>query len=186
TGERIHKLLLDAAGPPISPKTEALLYAADRAQHVEQAIRPALERGTIVLSDRYLDSSLAYQGSARGLGIEEVFNLNRWAVGGLLPDLVFLLDTDPAVGLRRAGAAGPDAGPNGSLGGPEGADRIEAEGPSFHQKVRSAYHQLSQRYPSRFVVIDASQPPEAVQEEVQQRVLPFLERPGRQPAESPL
>ncbi len=165
-GMRIREALLDPDGPSISPKTEALLYAADRAQHVEEVIRPALERGAIVLSDRFLDSSLAYQGLARGLGIHEVLQVNQWAVGEVMPDLVFLLDTDPGVGLRRSGTT----------------DRIEREGTDFHTRVRRAYRELARRYPSRFVIVDASEEPDEVEEEIRRRVVPFLEKERRRAA----
>jgi dTMP kinase len=158
-GNRIREILLDPASKAIADKAEALLYAADRAQHVEEVIRPALEEGTIVISDRYLDSSLAYQGLARGLGLDAVSDLNRWATAGLLPDLVFLLDTETELALRRS----------------TGTDRIEGESLAFHERVRSAYQALSMRYPERFHVLDATGTPEEVAAEVRRRVTALLE-----------
>jgi dTMP kinase len=143
-------------------KTEALLYAASRAQHVAEVVRPALERGAIVLCDRYVDSSLAYQGIARGLGEEDVMGLNIWATDELLPDLVVLLNVDPEVGLSR------------TRGDP---DRIEAEGIAFHRKVGDAYLALARAYPSRYIVVDASRPPNDVRMEVLSAVGPFLQEP---------
>ncbi|HYN17884.1 MAG TPA: dTMP kinase, partial [Actinomycetes bacterium] len=121
-GERVRALLLDPE-VEIHPRAEALLFAAARAELVERVIRPALERGAVVLCDRYLDSSLAYQGGARGLGRGPVEEVNRFATGGLLPDLVVLLDLDPAEGLRRR---------------PGDRDRIEALDLEFHRRVRDA------------------------------------------------
>jgi dTMP kinase len=159
-GERIRSILLDPRHRNMSSKTEALLYAADRAQHVEEVIRPALATGMVVLSDRYLDSSLAYQGLARGLGVHQVLDLNEWAVGSLLPDVVFLLDLRPEQGLERIDAP----------------DRIEQEGSAFHTRVRDAYRTLSERYPWRFAVIDAARSPDEIEAEIRRRVLALLER----------
>ncbi|MGH2731531.1 MAG: dTMP kinase [Actinomycetota bacterium] len=164
-GERIRSVLLDPRHRDMSSKAEALLYAADRAQHVEEVIRPALDSGMVVLSDRYLDSSLAYQGLARGLGVQRVLDLNEWAVGALLPDVVFLLDLRPEQGLERI----------------QTPDRIEQEGSAFHIRVREAYRTLSERYPWRFVVIDAARSPEAIEAEIRHRVLGLLEQ-SRAPA----
>lgn len=149
-GDQIRQILLDPNSNEISPKAEALLYAADRAQHVEEKIRPALESGGVVISDRYLDSSLAYQGLARGLGVDDVLGLNQWGTAGLLPDLVLFLDGEPEEGLRRSGAE----------------DRIEQESLDFHVKVREAYRTLARRYPQRFLVIDGNRDPESVFAEI--------------------
>jgi dTMP kinase len=141
-GERIRDLVLH--GGHVTPWAEASLYAASRAQHVEEVIRPALERGSIVLCDRYIDSSVAYQGGARGLGLEQVLELNLAAVGGLMPDRTFLLLLEPgdAIGrLRRE------------------HDRLEREGVDFHARVDAAYRELAERFPERIVVLDASLPP---------------------------
>ncbi len=150
-GTRIRDLLLDPEVERMSPHAEALLYAADRAQHVNEVIRPALEAGKVVVSDRFVDSSLAYQGLARGLGLEEIYRLSEWATGGLLPDVVFYLKLDPEEGLRRV----------------EGEpDRIENEAGDFHRRVSSAYSELAARYPHRFVVLDASRPQSDVHKEL--------------------
>jgi dTMP kinase len=169
-GDRIRQILLDPEMTDISAKTEALLYAADRAQHVEEKIRPALDRGEIVISDRYLDSSLAYQGLARGLGVDDVFGLNQWGTAGLLPDVVFFLDCEPEEGLRRGGAE----------------DRIEKEDLQFHVRVRDAYRSLSERYPRRFVVLDEGLDADEVFSMIRDRVVPILEarRPSRETEQS--
>lgn len=142
-GSRIREILLDPGASEMDARTEALLYAADRAQHVKEVIEPALKAGKMVLSDRFLDSSLAYQGGARGLGFDDILQISEWATGGLVPDVVFYLSVDPDEGLAR------------TQGEP---DRIEREAKGFHGRVAQAYLQLAQRFPSRFVVIDASEP----------------------------
>jgi dTMP kinase len=170
-GARIREVLLSPRSR-LEPQTEALLYAADRAQHVSEVIRPALRNGAVVISDRYLDSSLAYQGAARGLGEEQIMDLNRWATGGLMPDLVFLLDLDPKHGLERSGIP----------------DRIEQEELRFHYQVRGAYRDLAARLPDRFVLIDASRSPEWIEEQIRRSVSPFLERAAKArvgPSEDP-
>ena len=162
-GERIRQALLDPENKSMAPKTEALLYAADRAQHVSEVIRPELQRGKIVISDRYIDSSLAYQGLARNLGLDRILEISSWATDGLMPDVVFLLDYDSERGLQRSG----------------GGDRIEQEGVRFHEVVRRSYHQLSQRFPERFVTIDGSMDPDAIALEVRRHVEPFIDKaPG--------
>jgi dTMP kinase len=148
-GERVRALLL--AGEPIAPWTEAALFAAARAQLVEEVIRPALERGASVVCDRFLDSSLAYQGIARGLGVEAVLELNRIATGGLLPDRTFLLVVPLEEALRR------------STGEP---DRIEGEGRSFLERVDGAYRELALAFPDRVVVVDATGPKAEVAERI--------------------
>ncbi|MDQ3981056.1 MAG: dTMP kinase [Actinomycetota bacterium] len=150
-GRRVRDVLLDPDLGDMNPRTEALLYAADRAQHVAQVIRPALEAGKIVVSDRFIDSSLAYQGMARELGLEEVYDISRWATKGLMPDVVFFLSMESRLGLRRI-----DGDP----------DRIEKEGSSFHDKVGAAYLELARRYPDRFVVLDANRPQSEVHQDV--------------------
>lgn len=159
-GKRIREILLDPESAGMDERTEALLYAADRAQHASEVIKPSLDEGKIVVSDRFLDSSLAYQGLARGLGLDRIFELSEWATGGLVPDLVFFLNLDPEEGLRRVGG---------------GRDRIELENGDFHRKVSAAYLEISKRYPGRFVVLDASEPPETVKAAV---VSAFKERTG--------
>jgi len=148
-GERIRELVLH--GGHVTPWAEAALYAASRAQHVEEVIRPALERGAIVLCDRYLDSSVAYQGVARGLGLERVLELNLAAVGGLMPERTFLLILDPseAVGrLRRQ------------------HDRLEREGDDFRARADAGYRQLAELFPERIVVLDASLSPDELAERI--------------------
>jgi dTMP kinase len=157
--ERIRNVLLDPGSSEMDPKTEALLYAAARAQHVAQVIRPALEQGRVVLCDRFIDSSLAYQGLARGLGEDDVLQLNRWATDQVFPDLVVLLDVDPEIGLAR------------TEGNP---DRMEQEDIAFHRKVRDAYQHLAKQYPSRFALVDASRGIWVIQAEIQATLKGFL------------
>src|SRR5687767_10585659 len=148
-GERVRDLVLH--GGHVTPWAEALLYAAARAQHVDEVIRPALERGAAVICDRYLDSSVAYQGVGRGLGLDRVLELNLAAVGGLLPDRTFLLSLEPAeIGSRLGGVH----------------DRLERESAEFHARAAAAYRDLAGRYPERIVVLDAARPPDELAEEV--------------------
>src|SRR3989337_1710890 len=147
-GERIRELVLH--GGHVAPGAEALLYAASRAQHVEQVIRPALDRGATVICDRYVDSSVAYQGVARGLGLDAVLALNLAAVGELMPDRTFLLLLDPAdvpARLRRD------------------HDRLEREGDDFRASVDAGYRELASRFPPRIVVLDGERPAEELAEE---------------------
>jgi dTMP kinase len=148
-GERVRELLL--AGGEVSAWAEAALFAAARAQLVEQVIAPALERGADVISDRYLDSSLAYQGIARGLGLERVLELNLHAVRGLLPDRTYLLLIDPQESARRVG---------------EEQDRIEREDGDFRGRVDAAYRELAEYFPQRITTIDGTRPPREIAEEV--------------------
>ena len=154
-GEQVRSILLDPAST-LDARTEALLFAAARAQLVAQVIRPALERAEIVLCDRYLDSSLAYQGAARGLGLEPVAAINGFATEGLLPDLVVLLRVDPAEGLARQRG---------------GRDRIERQDLEFHQRVAQGFLDLAAADPERFVVIDGAAPVDRVAAEVRAAVL---------------
>jgi dTMP kinase len=163
TGAQIRRLLLD--GEALPPRSEALLYAADRAHHVATVVRPALARGAIVISDRYIDSSLAYQGAGRTLPVQEVAWLSSWATGGLKPDLTVLLDLDPAVGLRRAQARGVSA------------DRLESESLAFHERVRCAFLDLAAADSGRYLVMDAEREPEMVAEVVLERVQELLPSP---------
>ena len=163
-GAEIRRLLLH--GGAVDPRAEALLYAADRAQHVAEVIRPALERGEVVLTDRYLDSSIAYQGAARSLGTAEVRRLSEWATDSLLPDLTILLDADPSVADRRTGDRGAK-------------DRLESEGMAFRAALREQFLALADAEPSRFAVIDARLTIEEVARAVDERVAALLaERPG--------
>ncbi|RVU71397.1 MULTISPECIES: dTMP kinase [Lactobacillus] len=151
--EKIRKLILDPANQEMSARTEALLYAAARSQHVEEIIKPALAAGKLVISDRFVDSSLAYQGKGRDLGISAVKEINDFATGGIEPDLTLFFDLDPRVGLSRIAKLRP---------GHE--DRLEQEKLSFHQKVYQGYQEIAQKYPERIVRIDAGQPLEQVVE----------------------
>lgn len=138
-GQELRRLVMH--GPEdVDPYTEALLYAADRAYHVATLVRPALAGGTVVLEDRYTDSSVAYQGAARRLGAEEVRSLSDWATAGLTPDVTLLFDVDPQVGMQRTG---------GDL------DRLERSGEQFHERVRESYLAMAAAEPERFVVVDA-------------------------------
>ncbi|KUL32409.1 thymidylate kinase [Actinoplanes awajinensis subsp. mycoplanecinus] len=162
-GSRIRGLVLDkehGAGP--SPRAEALLYAADRAHHVATVVRPALGRGEVVISDRYVDSSLAYQGAGRTLPVQEISWLSAWATGGLKPDLVVLLDVDPTVGLTRVSSRG------------EGTDRLESESKAFHDRVRYAFLDLAAADPKRYLVLDAARPPEELAAAVASRLADLL------------
>lgn len=163
-GERLRELLLSRETGHVEPRTEALLFAASRAQHVATVIRPALSEGKVVICDRYIDSSLAYQGWARGLGEPDVLTLNVWATQGLFPDLVILLHLEPEAGAVR------------SL---EEPDRIEMEPDDFHVKVADAYLRIAEEHPERFVVIDANDTPEKVHEQVAEALRRVLrEREG--------
>ncbi|MDP9341355.1 MAG: dTMP kinase [Actinomycetota bacterium] len=163
-GERLRELLLDPKTGTVEPRTEALLFAASRSQHVAAVIRPALEEGKVVLCDRFIDSSLAYQGVARGLGEQDVLTLNVWATQGLFPDLVILLHLEPEEGLARAGQDGD-------------ADRIESEGPPFHAKVADAFLKIAEEHPERIVVVDAGRPPEVVHEQVREALMRVVRGP---------
>jgi dTMP kinase len=161
-GERLRETLLDRE-LTLDARAEALLFAAGRAQHAVRVIRPALEKGKIVLSDRYLDSSLAYQGVARGLGEHDILALSAWATQGLFPDLVILLNIDPEKGLAR------------SQGEP---DRIESEHGSFHMKVADAYLHIADEHPERVVVVEADDDPGTVHREVRRALERFLKLGG--------
>jgi dTMP kinase len=152
-GERIRELVL--GGPEISPWAEAALFAAARAELVAEVIQPALERGADVVCDRYLDSSLAYQGIARGLGVDRVLALNVNAIRGILPDVTFLLLVDPEEAGRRSGPPG---------------DRIEREGDTFLREVDKAYRELGSAFAGRITTIDASKPADEVAKEVRDRL----------------
>ena len=149
-GEEIRALVLH--GDHVAPWAEAALYAASRGQHVEQVIRPALARGATVVCDRYLDSSVAYQGGGRALGVDAVLELNLAVVGGLLPDTTFLIVVPAEEAIRRAG---------------DTPDRIERESLDFHRRVADAYDELVARDPGRFVVLDGTQPVALLAQEVE-------------------
>jgi dTMP kinase len=152
-GEAVREVVLH--GHDMAPWAEAALYAAARADHVEQAIRPALERGEDVVCDRYIDSSVAYQGGARGLGAEQVLELNLTVTGGLLPDRTFLVLLDPDEAQRRGG------------GDP---DRIEREGEDFMRRVDAAYRSLAAMAPGRIVILDGARSPDEIAKEVREHL----------------
>ncbi|MEB4614552.1 dTMP kinase [Leucobacter sp. M11] len=160
-GLTLRELLLHTEGP-VDPRAEALLYAADRAQHVAEVVRPALARGDLVLQDRYIDSSLAYQGAGRTLGDGDVRGLSEWATGALWPDLTILLDLDPATAaVRRASGRGE-------------ADRLEAEKLDFHERVRDEFLALAAAEPERFLVLDAAGSVDEIQAAIRDRLTPLL------------
>jgi dTMP kinase len=150
-GERARELVLN--GPEMGAWAEAALYAASRAEHVEEVIRPALERGAIVLCDRYIDSSLAYQGVGRGLGVEEILQLNVAVTGGLLPDITFLLLLDPEVAAGRWAEQ----------------DRLERAGVELQQRVDTAYRSLAERFPDRIVTVDADRSRDVIRDEIREQ-----------------
>ena len=160
-GVLIRDIVLHHRGE-VAPRAEALLYAADRAHHVETVVRPALERGEVVIQDRYLDSSVAYQGAGRVLGRAEVRDLSLWATEGLLPDLTVLLDLDPSLARERLDA---DDKP---------FDRLEAEQSAFHDSVRAEFLALADAEPGRFLVLDASRVPADLATDIQGRVQALL------------
>jgi dTMP kinase len=168
-GMRLRAILLDAAHQGLSARSETLLYAADRAEHVEKVIKPALERGSTVVCDRYVDSSLAYQGAGRALDAGEVATVNAWATGGLVPDLTVLIDVPPSVGLRRM--ASP-------------ADRIESEPLDFHERVRKEFRALAAKDPDRYLVVDGTLAQGDVSRLIQDRVREVLPDPVPQDAEA--
>ena len=162
-GVLIRDIVLHHRGE-VSPRAEALLYAADRAHHIATVVRPALARGEVVIQDRYLDSSVAYQGAGRVLGRDEIRDLSLWATGGLLPDLTVLLDLDPEAARARLDAADKPF------------DRLEAERDEFHARVRAEYLALAAAEPERFLVLDASLPAGEIAAAVRARVTALLAR----------
>jgi dTMP kinase len=162
-GIEIRHLLLHRKGE-VSARSEALLYAADRAHHVATKIRPALAAGKVVISDRYLDSSVAYQGAARELDVTEVRNISLWAVDGLLPDLTVLLDLPAADAMARRTQTG--AAP----------DRLEREQAEFFELAREQYLKLAESESQRFLVVDAREEPDAIQQTIRQRIQILMEK----------
>ncbi|UYQ63549.1 dTMP kinase [Streptomyces peucetius] len=154
-GKRLRSILLDVSSAGLSNRAEALLYAADRAEHVDSVIRPALDRGAVVISDRYIDSSVAYQGAGRDLSPTEIARISRWATGGLVPNLTVLLDVSPEAARERF---------------TEAPDRLESEPAEFHQRVRSGFLTLAAADPGRYLVVDAGQEPESVTTVVRHRL----------------
>ncbi|MDY2575548.1 MAG: dTMP kinase [Bacilli bacterium] len=163
--EQIREVILDKKNTMMDPRTEALLYAASRRQHLVEKIWPSLKQGKIVFCDRYLDSSLAYQGYARGLGIQEILNVNNYATEGTFPDITFLFDIDPKIGLERI-----------NKNKDREVNRLDEEKLSFHQKVREGYLLLSKKFPDRYIVLDASKPLEEVSSKVFEEIIKKLGR----------
>ncbi|WP_232698991.1 dTMP kinase [Brevibacillus daliensis] len=153
--EKIRHIILDTAHVKMDGRTEALLYAAARRQHLVEKVLPALEEGKIVLCDRFVDSSLAYQGYARGLGIEQVLSINMFAIQDCLPDVTLYLDVDPKVGLARIHSNDERE-----------INRLDLEGMKFHEQVRAGYEQVVEQYPERILRIDANQSLENVLEQI--------------------
>jgi dTMP kinase len=168
-GMRLRALLLDTAHAGMSPHCEALLYAADRAEHVAKVIDPALERGAVVITDRYIDSSLAYQGAGRGLTAADIARLNSWATEGREPDLTILLDMDPEEGLSRRARS---------------ADRLEAEPLDFHRRVRAGFLMLARARPDHYLVLDAAAPLGEITEQIKDRIREVLPDPVPRTAEA--
>jgi dTMP kinase len=162
-GKTLRQVLMDPNGPHPTPRTEALLYAADRAEHVATVVRPALEAGNVVISDRYIDSSVAYQSAGRGLQRDEVLNLSRWATMDLLPTLTIVLDADPTVGQARVRTD--------EFGEP---DRFESETRTFQNQVRHCFLDLATAHQDRYEVIDATLPLDEVSTKVWEAVRPLL------------
>jgi dTMP kinase len=161
-GLRLRALLLDTAHTGLAPRAEALMYAADRAEHVQDVILPALERGAVVVTDRFVDSSLAYQGAGRQLPVSEIASLNRWATGGLTPDLTIVLDLPTVTGLSRRLSS---------------ADRLESEPVDFHERVKSGFLSLAAAEPARYLVLDADRSESDISRDIQQRVRELLPDP---------
>ncbi len=149
--EEIRNIILDKANTSMDGKTEALLYAASRRQHLVEKVIPALDKGMIVISDRYIDSSLVYQGVARGIGIQEVYEMNLFAIDKILPNLTLILDIEPEIGLQRI-----------NKNNQREVNRLDLESLSFHHKVRDGYRKLKDLYPERIEIVDASKSLEEV------------------------
>jgi len=163
--EEIRNVILDKKNTEMDPWTEALLYAASRRQHIVEKILPALKEGKIVICDRFIDSSLAYQGGARGLGVKKVYDMNQYATDGLLPDLTILFDIEPEEGLKRIAAnAGREV------------NRLDVEKLPFHHAVRDAFHSLAKQFPDRYVIIDASKSKQEVYDEAYQAIKERLKK----------
>jgi dTMP kinase len=168
-GEEVRRILLDHGHAGMLPLTELFLYLASRAEHVAHVVRPLLERGEVVIADRYADASVAYQGGGRELGAAFVRPLNEVATGGVKPDVTFLLDLDPEEGLSRLAAAR----------GETAWDRIEREALEFHRRVRAAYLAAAEEEPGRFVVIDARKPPSEIESLIVSKVDELLRERSR-------
>jgi dTMP kinase len=161
-GEEIRRILLNPAHKEMHPMTETILYAADRSQHFYEVIKPALDAGKVVICDRYIDSTLAYQGVARRIGMEGVQNLNEWITDNLYPDITFLLDIPYRVGLKRLQER------------KRGLDRMEGEVQAFHEQVQEAYKTLAKFFPQRFFILNGVDKPENIHHVVMQEVTQLL------------
>jgi len=162
-GKELRRIVLSPETGTLADKTEALLYAADKAEHVETAVLPALERGEVVITDRYVDSMLAYQGAGRVLNVTEVEEVARWATGDLRPHLTVVLDLEPEHGLGRFTER----------------DRIEGESPEFHQRVRDAFVAMAKDAPDHCLVLDARAPVDEIHRRILERLEPLLGRAAR-------
>jgi dTMP kinase len=165
-GEKLRSLVLDHGHGTIDARTEALMFAAARAAHASQVIRPALAAGQVVITDRYIDSSVAYQGAGRGLGAEGVLSLNEWATEGLHPDLTVLLDVEPSDGRQRR------------IAGAAAEDRLESEPDAFHSTIRHAFLDLAAAAPSSYLVLSARSGIEALAAQILERVESLLAERG--------
>lgn len=163
--EQIRNIILDRENVKMEERTEALLYAAARRQHLAEKVLPALEAGKIVLCDRFIDSSLAYQGHARGLGIEEVYDINKFAIQDLMPNITLLFDIDPQKGLERI-AANDEREKN----------RLDLEKLDFHKKVYEGYQILTEQYPDRILKVNADQSIELVERSAYDKILSYLNK----------
>ncbi|WP_370223859.1 dTMP kinase [Cytobacillus sp.] len=157
--EQIRSVILDKNNTKMDPRTEALLYAAARRQHLAEKVKPAMDKGFIILCDRFIDSSLAYQGYARGLGIDEVYSINSFAIEGMMPELTLYFDIEPEDGLDRI---------NQHKG--REVNRLDLEKLDFHHKVREGYLKLMELYPERITKIDASRPVEEVYQQAERKL----------------
>jgi len=157
-GKELRRIVLSPETGELADKTEALLYAADKAEHVETLVLPALARGEVVITDRYVDSTLAYQGAGRSLAVAEVEQVARWATGDLRPHLTVVLDLEPAAGLGRF----------------EERDRIEGESLEFHQRVREAFVAMAEDDPEHYLVLDARAPVAEIHDRIRARLAPLL------------
>ncbi|MFJ7855202.1 dTMP kinase [Peribacillus frigoritolerans] len=165
--EQIREVILNKDNTAMDSRTEALLYAAARRQHLVEVVMPELERGGIVLCDRFIDSSLAYQGHARGLDIEEVYNINKFAIGDMMPDATLFFDIDPEEGLRRI-----------QSNGEREVNRLDLEALDFHKKVCEGYQFIINRWKERFIIVDAGRSIDEVFEETKAGLLDFLAKAG--------
>lgn len=162
--EEIRKVILDVNNTSMDAITEALLYAASRRQHLMEVIKPSLDLGYIVLCDRYIDSSLAYQGYARHIGIKEVFQINQFATEGLLPDLTIFVDIHPEVGLKRI------------VNNRRNQNRLDLENINFHHLVHEGYQEVVKMFPDRFRVINGEQDVESVKKDTEKVIIDYLEK----------